>query len=75
MGAPRFYRWGGPDKYSWSFGWLTGKDNDLVCATTHIPETMYPYHYLSPACPTRPVALLAFLLKAIVLRLDLTMRP
>jgi len=71
MNQPRFYRWGGGGvRHTWSFGYLTGKDNDLVCITPNILDKMEAEMVLSPVCVTRPLAISAFVLKKALLRLD-----
>lgn len=70
---PGFYRWGGhPVPSSWSFGWLTGRDGDLVCVKAHIVEESpcAANWVLSPVCGTRAVALIAFALKYLLTNLD-----
>lgn len=74
MKLPKFYRWGGgPIPYYWSFGWLTGKHNDLVCVKPHI-QTEEEEIALSPVCSNRLVALLAWAAKVILLRTDRNLR-
>ena len=71
MKMPRFYRWGGGGvKYSWSFGWLTGQDDDLICVRPSIEDRIEAKMALSPVCTTRILAILAFVLKMILLRID-----
>lgn len=68
---PSFYRWDGgilPDK--WSFGYLTGYDEDLICITPNIRDKMEAEIVLSPVCHTRLYAVSAFILKRILLRID-----
>ena len=68
---PRFYRWGGGGVlYTWSFGWWTGKDDDLLCVKSKISSDAEAEIALSPVCSNRVLALLAFLLKAILIRID-----
>ena len=68
---PKFYRWGGgPCPYSWSFGWLTGRDKDLVCVRPNLHTPRAGEINLSPVCSNRLLALIAFILKAILVRLD-----
>lgn len=68
---PRFYCWDGgalPDK--WSFGYLTGIDNDLVCIYHRMFDKIGAEMALSPVCANRFLAISAFVLKRILLRLD-----
>ena len=68
---PRFYRWGGGGvPYFWSFGWWTGKDDDLLCVKLKVMTDIEGEIALSPTCSNRPLALLAFGLKAILIRID-----
>ncbi len=68
---PHFYRWDGgslPDK--WSFGYLTGSDNDLICTKPDVSDKIEAEMVLSPVCASRFLAISAFVLKRILLRLD-----
>lgn len=68
---PHFFRWGGGGvPFSWSFGWLTGKDKDLVCVRPSLHTPTAGEINLSPVCSNRLLALIAFSLKAILVRLD-----
>lgn len=70
-GLPRFYKWGGGGvPYLWCFGWQTSKDSDLICVKPKIATPIQGEIALSPTCSNRPLALLAFALKAILIRLD-----
>ncbi|MFC1984993.1 CoA transferase [Chloroflexota bacterium] len=72
---PHFYRWGGGGvPYRWSFGWLTGKDNDLICVKPGINSRMLEQVSLSPVCRTRLLAFSAFAMKALLMRLDENLR-
>jgi len=71
----KFYRWGGGGvKHRWSFGWLTGIDNDLVCVSPNVRTRAMEYIALSPVCFNRLLALIAFLLKVLLFRLDWNLR-
>ena len=73
MPMAKFYKWGGGGvPVAWSFGWLTGKDGDLVCVTQTLNEenARQADWVLSPVCSNRVYALTAFLLKAIVVAMD-----
>ena len=70
----RFYRWGGPSNYHYSLGWIAGKDHDLVCVKRRTRSEWEAWCSLSPVCGTRLVAAFAFLLKAILVRVDLNLR-
>ena len=68
---PHFYCWDGgvlPNK--WSFGYLTGSDNDLICLKSSISDKIEAGMTLSPVCANRFLAISAFVLKRILLRLD-----
>ena len=70
---PRFFAWGGGSvKTTWSFGWLTGKDRDLVCVRPYLIEenTCAADRVLSPVCGTRLTAFAAFVLKRLLVSLD-----
>ena len=72
MKIPRFYRWGGGGKINdaWSFGYLTGQDNDLVCVEPNIYDKIQTEIALSPVCSTRLLAISAFWVKKYLLRVD-----
>ena len=75
MKLPRFYRWGGGEvKHTWSFGWLIGRDNDLVCVMPEIETEQNGELTLSPVCSTRILALLAFISKFFLVRIDYNVR-
>jgi len=68
---PRFYSWGGGCiPYTWSFGWKTGKDNDLICVRQNILTKTGSEITLSPVCKNRALAIFAFLLKVLLIRID-----
>ncbi len=73
---PRFYPWGGWDGRSgpWAFGWLTGKDNDLVCIRNHVTdevgEPACSITLLSPICSSRILSFCAFVMKVLLVRID-----
>jgi|24BtaG_2_1085350.scaffolds.fasta_scaffold33864_1 hypothetical protein len=72
---PKFYRWGGGGvPSSWSLGWETGKDNDLICASPHVATRAREEHTLSPVCSNRLLAFICTVLKIILLRLDRNLR-
>ena len=72
---PRFYRWGGCGvPYTWSFGWLTGRDKDLVCVKPFVQTTIMGEVTLSPVCSYRLLAFCAFALKAMLIRIDHNLR-
>ena len=71
MKLPRFYDWGGGGvPYSWSFGWLTGKDNDLVCVLPRVKTEPLGELSLSPVCSNRLLAFIAFVCKLTLIRWD-----
>ena len=59
-----------PDRYS--FGYLAGKDNDLICVK---PNSTMGEYLLSPVCRRRAVAIFAFVLKRILISLDENAKP
>lgn len=68
---PRFYRWGGNSDIS--FGWRTGRNNDLICIRPRIGiELKEPTLsiLLSPICSNRFLALFAFIVKVLLMRID-----
>ena len=68
---PKFYRWGGGGvEYTWSFGWLTGKDSDLVCIKEDVQTEQEAELVLSPVCTSRLLALFGFICKLSLLRID-----
>ena len=75
MRLPRFYDWGGCEiSRTWSFGWLTGKDNDLVCVRPDIHTPIAGEVALSPICSNLLLAFFAFVIKAILVRIDCNLR-
>jgi len=71
MEIPRFYSWGGGGvSTTWSFGWWVGKDDDLLCVKSKTSTDAEAEIALSPVCSNRVLALLAFVLKAILIRID-----
>ncbi|MFC2060299.1 hypothetical protein ACFLTZ_04305 [Chloroflexota bacterium] len=70
MRLPKFYDWGGGGlPIDWSFGYLTGEDNDLVCVK-QVRTKREGELALSPACHNKTLAVFAFCLKAILIRVD-----
>jgi len=68
---PKFYRWrGGSLPFCWSFGWETGKDNDLVCIKPHVRTGIEGKIALSPVCSSRFLAFCGFMMKAILVTID-----
>ena len=72
MELPRFYRWDGGHIIAdaWSFGYMTGQDNDLICVKPNICDKIKAERALSPVCSTRPLAISAFWAKRFLLRID-----
>ncbi len=72
MDLPKLYRWDGgkiiPD--AWSFGYMTGRDHDLICIKPNITDKIVAEIALSPVCSTRLLAISAFILKRVLLRID-----
>jgi len=68
---PRFYDWGGGGlPILWSFGWETGKDNDLICVKPKVETALDGEFALSPVCRSRAMAIFAFIIKSILIRID-----
>lgn len=68
---PIFHKWdGGSLPNSWSFGYLTGKDHDLICIKPSITNKIAAEMALSPVCTNWFLAISAFMLKRLLLRLD-----
>jgi len=75
MTLPRYYKWGGGSSQThWSFGWETGKDGDLICIKPNISSRLAGEINLSPSCSSRFLAFIAFILKAILEKIDYNMR-
>ena len=72
MRMPKLYRWhcglGLPDK--WSVGYETGQGRDLICVVPSILDKIEAEIALSPVCSTRILAISAFSLKRMLLRID-----
>ena len=56
--------------FSWSFGWLTGEDSDLVCVLPNVKSKVLGEINLSPVCSNHILALISFLCKLILLKVD-----
>ena len=69
----KFYRWGNKNPH-WSFGWKTGKDNDLICVKPNVSTQIAGEINLSPVCSNRLLAFWAFILKRILVRIDHNLR-
>lgn len=72
--SPHFHRW---DKgflgADWSFGWLTGRNRDLITLKPNIyTELSEPSlsTLLSPICSNRFLAFCAFIMKVLLVRID-----
>ena len=59
---------------TWSFGFITGHDHDLICVKPNLSDKIEAEMVLSPVCSTRLLAISAFVLKRLLLRLDGNMR-
>lgn len=72
MKFPKLYKFDGgvgiPD--AWVFGWLTGKDNDLVCIKPNLKNSIAAEIALSPVCSSKLLAFSAAILKLILIRID-----
>lgn len=63
----------GPPKDVWAVGWLTGRDSDLICVKPNIIETWRGDLALSPTCTNPFLAALGFILKRVLLAVDLNL--
>lgn len=72
MKFPRFYKWSGghriPD--AWSFGFITGKDHDLICIKPNPSDKIEAEIALSPVCSSKLLAISAFWVKRVLLQVD-----
>ena len=72
---PKFCRWGGGVPYRWSLSWLTGMDKDIVYAKHRVNTVAAGRrNQFSPSCSTGLLALLVFVLKAILVKIDHNLR-
>ena len=73
---PHLYRWDGgriiPNAYS--FGYMTGKDHDLICVKPNLSDNIEAEIALSPVCLTRLLAISAFLVKRLLIQIDQNLR-
>ncbi len=60
--------------YRWSFGWETGQDNDLVCIKPNVQTPLEGEIALSPVCSNRFLAFCAFVVKAMLVKIDHNLR-
>lgn len=60
----------GPPSDEWVFGWLTGRDSDLVCVKPNLVDPYKAQMALSPASSNLLLAVMGFLLKSAVLVID-----
>ena len=71
MRLPEFYRWDGGELPSvWSFGWWKGKDDDLLCVNPKAISSTEAEMALSPVCSNRLLALLGFICKLVLIKID-----
>jgi len=67
-----FFPWGYDPKEhvnDWSFGIITGPDNDLICVKKAVSNG-HAFALLSPVCKSRFLAFISFLCKCIAVRWD-----
>lgn len=62
--------WPGPPRDRWACGWLTGPDSDLVCVKRNIMATWQGELTLSPLCFNPLLAIMAHIIKRILIALD-----
>ena len=60
----------GPPVDRWVFGWLTGRDSDLICVKPNITDPHEGDLALSPVCTNPLLAALAFALKRMLLAVE-----
>jgi hypothetical protein len=72
---PTLFRWvGGIVPDAWSFGWLTGEDNDLICVKPDLISYQEVNICLSPVCRNMLLAFVGFVLKRALLSIDENMQ-
>ncbi len=73
---PLFYCWDGGHiiRDAWSFGYMTGQDNDLICVKPNLSDKMKAEIALSPVCSTRLLAISAFWIKRLLIQVDQNLR-
>jgi len=73
---PKLYRWDGgqiiPNAYS--FGYMTGRDHDLICVKPNLSDNIEAKIALSPVCSTRLLSISAYLLKRLLIQIDQNLR-
>lgn len=68
---PCFTKWGPVNgRWTWSFGWWTGPDNDLICIKPHCINYSQSHVTLSPVAKNAVCAFISFLLKRLLYKLD-----
>lgn len=73
--APKFWKSGGGGlPYCWAVGWWAGPDGDLLCIKPDCYTRKQAENSLSPVCLTRAEAVFAFVIKRVLMFLDLNMR-
>ena len=70
MMSLKLHCWDGLLKKRWAFGWLTGKDNDLICVRPNISDPIQGEVALSPICHNPVLAIFAFGLKYTLFFID-----
>lgn len=60
----------GPPQDRWACGWLTGPDSDLICVKRSIMATWQADLTLSPVCFNPLLAIMAYIMKRILIVLD-----
>jgi len=73
---PRLYRWDGGNLIpnAWSLGYITGRDQDLICVKSRLSDKIEAEIALSPVCSTRLLAISAFLAKRLLVQIDQNLR-
>ena len=69
---PRFHCWDNPPPVGkhYTFGWLTGIDNDLICVFPNVKTRVLGHWTLSPVHPNRLVSFIAFTEKRFLFLVD-----
>jgi len=67
------FKFPAPPRDRWVVGWLTGLDSDLVCVKPDVLNSFEGDLALSPVCYSPLMAALGFLLKRILLAIDINL--
>ena len=67
---PTLFRLPNPKRTFWICGWITGIDSDLVCVIPRVKTRAMEFHAFSPVYTNYLFALIAFVFKRLLLRID-----